>query len=321
MGLSPLHHLKRRLSGLLIEGFFTAGSAAWRALPGSRPERNGVTRVADVPYRPGGDRAHLLDVYRPISDSAAPLPALLYIHGGSFRILSKESHFMMAQGFARAGYIVFNINYRLSPGHAFPAALEDVADAYRWVVEQGPRWGADVSQLVVAGESAGGNLALAVTVMSTYERPEPYARRVYQLGVVPRALVALCGILHVSDPARARGRAIPPFLRDRIEAAAEAYLGADTAPSPERAFADPLVLLEQKKPDRPFPPTFASVGTLDPLLDDTLRLGDRLRALDITSEAQVVTGQRHAFQALVFLPAVKRHWDDMLAFLRRALSR
>lgn len=315
--LTP-HALRRRLGSLVIERFFELGSAAWRALPSAQPERHGVHRTTDVAYREDGDPAHLLDVYRPTEPSEGPRPALLYIHGGSFRILSKDSHFMIATALARAGYVVFTINYRLSPAHRFPAAVEDVADAYRFVVQEAPRWDADPSRLVVAGESAGGNLALCATVMATYERPEAYARRVYKLGVVPKAIVPLCGIFQVTDPHRARSQPINTFLQDRVDLCAEDYLGEPLPmPAPERALADPLLLLEGGPPARAFPPTFASVGTRDPLLDDTTRLEAALARLGVPCEARIYPGEPHAFQALTFRPLVQRHWQEVFDFLHR----
>src|SRR5688572_5890299 len=97
-------HIKRQLGNVVIDGAFQVLSGVWRNLPSAHPERQGVVRTCDVPYRAGGDRAHLLDVYRPV-DAREPRPAVLYIHGGSFRILSKDSHFMMAMAFAQRGYV------------------------------------------------------------------------------------------------------------------------------------------------------------------------------------------------------------------------
>jgi len=317
----PLSHVVRRhLGNFLIDGFFELGSAAWRALPVAQPARQGVTRVSDVPYREGGSSAHLLDVYTPADHAGAAadalLPAVLYIHGGSFRILSKESHFMMATEFAREGYIVFNMNYRLAPANPFPAAVEDVADAYRWVVENAARWGADPQRLVVAGESAGGNLTACAAIMATYARPEPYARRVFQLNVVPKAIVPLCGMLHVSDPRQPRGASPSAFIQDRIDACAEYYLGeGNIGPSPARALADPIVIIEEAASLRPFPPTFASVGTRDPLMEDTLRLGRALKKWGVVCETKTYEGEPHAFQAMTFRPLVRKQWDSVFAFL------
>jgi acetyl esterase len=272
-------------------------------------------RTTDVPYRGSGNRAHLLDVYRPAGSSATPRPAVLYVHGGSFRILSKESHFMMATEFAKAGYVVFNMNYRLAPRHPYPAALEDVAEAWRWVVENAARWGADPARLIVSGESAGGNLTVALAIMATYERPEPYARRVYSLGVVPKAIVPLCGILQVTRHSRGRKR-LSALIQDRIDAAGEYYLGADhTAHAPERALADPILILESAPPVRPFPPTFASAGTRDPIHVDTLRLQRVLDAWGVACDARLYRGEPHAFQALTFRRSVREQWRALFEFL------
>jgi acetyl esterase len=321
MARRPLPHvIRRHVGNLLIDGIFQVGSAAWGRLPSAHPRHAGVERIRDVPYRGGGDRAHLLDVYRPVEAARTQglLPAVLYVHGGSFRILSKESHFMMATTFARAGYVVFNINYRLAPRHPFPAAVEDVAAAYRWVVENAARWGADPRRLVVAGESAGANLALGAAIMTTYPREEPYARALFGLDVVPRALVPFCGILQVSDPRHRR--AFGAFIQDRIDAVAEYYLGEDkTATTPERALADPLLILEGGAPERPFPATFASVGTRDPMMHDTLRLERALARHGVRVEARTYHGEPHAFQALTFRRAVQEQWRSVFEFLTRVV--
>jgi acetyl esterase/lipase len=84
---------------------------------------------------------------------------LLYIHGGAWIICSPRSHRGMVAQIARAaGMKALSIDYRLAPEHPFPAGLEDCLTAYRWIVAQGisPR------KIVIAGDSAGGNLALAL---------------------------------------------------------------------------------------------------------------------------------------------------------------
>ncbi|MFO0635528.1 MAG: alpha/beta hydrolase [Nannocystaceae bacterium] len=88
-------------------------------------------------------------MYRP-QGAAESRPVVLYVHGG-FRVLSKDSHWIMGLAFARAGYVVFNIGYRLAPRHPFPAALQDAAAALAWVHEHAARAGGDASRLVLAG--------------------------------------------------------------------------------------------------------------------------------------------------------------------------
>ena len=79
-------------------------------------------------------------------------------------MLSKDTHRVMALAYARRGYVVFTINYRLGPEHLFPAPLEDASPhALVWVREHCARFGGDPSRLAIAGESAGANLVTALT--------------------------------------------------------------------------------------------------------------------------------------------------------------
>ena len=149
--------LYRRLGGNVVEGMYEGLSRVSRLHPDARPERHGVERLSNIPYAQSGMKEHLLDVYRPIRRKG-PLPVCIYVHGGGFRILSKDTHWLMGLIFARRGYVVFNINYRLAPRFPFPAALEDTCDAYAWVVEHAESFGGDPSRIVLAGESAGANL-------------------------------------------------------------------------------------------------------------------------------------------------------------------
>ena len=117
--------LRRRAGALVVDNIFRGMASLGQLHPQARPERHGLAVERDVPYRPTGLRDHLLDVYRPL-DASGPLPVVLYVHGGGFRILSKDTHWIMGLAFARRGYVVFNINYRLAPKHPFPAAIDDV---------------------------------------------------------------------------------------------------------------------------------------------------------------------------------------------------
>jgi acetyl esterase len=317
--------LRQHAGAFAVDSFFRLASRAGRLHPAARPERHGLERVRDVPYRDTGLPEHLLDVYRP-SRREGPLPAVLYLHGGGFRILSKDSHWIMGLAFARRGMVVFNVSYRLAPRHPFPAAVEDVFAAYRWVVDNAATWGADPTRIVVAGESAGANLAMAVTLASCWRRPEPFAREVFETGVVPRAVLPACGMYQITDPDRFRRRRVDlhPFFRDRLHEVAEAYLrGVPEDGDPAaRDLADPVVFLERgQPPDRPLPPFFAGVGTRDPLLDDTRRLARALEALGAPVEARYYRGELHAFHAVVFLPQARRFWADTYAFLDRTVPR
>jgi acetyl esterase len=326
---NPGEGLRRRFGAFLVDSGFKGLSKLGGILPAARPERHNLERLKDIPYQASGRSEHLLDVYRP--RRPGPLPVVLYVHGGGFRILSKDSHWIMGLAFARRGYLVFNINYRLAPRYPYPAALEDVCRAYGWVLENASRFGGDPSRLVFAGESAGANLVTSLALSCSYEREEPWARAVYERGVTPRAVVAACGLFQVSDIDRfhrrqlEKNRPLPRWLRDRMEEVTEGYLGGVERRPVGAAggydLADPLVLLEQKiPPSRPLPPFFAPVGTRDPLLHDTRRLKEALEGLGGRCEARYYPGEVHAFHALIFRESARRCWRHTFDFLGRELT-
>lgn len=317
------NRLRRRTGALIVDNFFNVLARAGRLHPMARPERHGLEVVRDLPYLPTGQVEHRLDVYRPI-ERKGPLPVVLYVHGGGFRILSKETHWVMALGFARHGYVVVNISYRLAPKHPFPAAVEDACAAYRWVAEHAAEYGGNPSRMILAGESAGANLVTGLAVASAYRREEPFARAVFDTGVSPVAAVPACGILQVSDTDRfARRRPISAWLQDRLSEVSDAYLGGANLAQPGALdLADPLHVLERgAEPDRPLPPFFVPVGTRDVLLDDTRRLKAALDRLGVTCEARFYEGEVHAFHAMVFRRAARKCWGDMFRFLDKHVPR
>ena len=313
-----------RVTAAVSEGFFRGLSGAARLHPASRPAVHGVEVLRDIPYRVGHgahEEYHLLDVYRPVT-RPGPWPVVFYVHGGAFSILSKDTHWVMGLIFARFGYLVVNISYRLAPRHPFPAAVEDVCAAWQWLAEHGAELGGDLKRVAVAGESAGGNLVTALTLATTRRRREPWAQAAWETGLVPSACMPFCALLEVSRPERfARRRPIPRWVAGMLHKTSASYL-QDVDHGETLELADVLVALErhQARPgDRALPPFFAPVGTRDPLLDDTRRLEKALAALNVPCEARYYPGGIHAFHALVWDPAARRCWRDALAFLDRHL--
>lgn len=96
----------------------------------------------------------------PAARHGAPLPALLYLHGGGFVIGSLETHDSLCRQLAlRCGGAVLALDYRLAPEHRFPAAVDDAWAALRWLHTEAPALGLDACRLAVGGDSAGGTLA------------------------------------------------------------------------------------------------------------------------------------------------------------------
>ena len=132
-----------------------------------------MTFTGDVPYGAADDGALLLDVHAPEARPAAVLPAVIWIHGGGWEAGDKRGGFSDAFGpmLARAGFVFFSVNYRLSDQAIFPAQLHDVKAAVRWVRANADALGIDAKRIGVWGHSAGGHLAALVG--TTGDLPEP----------------------------------------------------------------------------------------------------------------------------------------------------
>lgn len=316
--------IRRQVSTQLVYRVFDRSlhglATLLRLYPGFWPSRQGVEVCKDVPYSDSPLREHTLDIFRPAS-AQGPLPVIMYVHGGSFSSLSKDTHWLLALRFASQGYLVFNINYRLAPQHPFPAALLDCRDAYRFIVRKAAEHGGDVSRLALAGESAGANLVTALALCTSYR--DTALPDLFELGVQPAAVLPACGLLQVTGAER--------LIAQHPESSwvvglAEMLAGYLVEPRGEdnalRALADPLLHLERgEKPERPLPPFFVAVGTRDPLLEDSRRLKAALDKLGTSCEARYYDDEMHAFFALLWRRNAQRCWQDSFAFLQTHLGR
>jgi acetyl esterase/lipase len=109
------------------------------------------------------DRPLASTVYTPVGPG--PFPAVLYFHDGGWVIGSKKSYDASARALAQgAGAVVFSVDYHLAPENRFPAAWEDALTAYKWLAANAGTWRGDPRRLALAGEGAGGTLALATAI-------------------------------------------------------------------------------------------------------------------------------------------------------------
>lgn len=111
--------------------------------------------------------------YRPAGAVARLLPTILYFHGGGWVMGSLEGYDRVCRYISsRTGCAVVAVDYRLAPEHKFPAAIEDAVASYRWLAENAADLGTDPARIVLAGDSAGGNIA-AVAAQLLRDEPRP----------------------------------------------------------------------------------------------------------------------------------------------------
>ncbi len=240
---------------------------------------------------------------------------LLYLHGGAFVLGSPSSHRRITIQFARQlGFSVLAVDYRLMPEHKRLDGLEDCMACYRWISEQGPDGPTPAEQLVVAGDSAGGNLTLAVLA------------QVRDQGLrSPDAAIAL-------SPAT-DGTFASPSLRGNIST--DAMLGPTLGPvmkAPRTALLWITLLSARVKPTDPrisplrgnlqgLPPTLVLASECEMLRDDAIRYVNKARAAG--SPTDIVTWEHmiHVWQFFVpTLPEAQQSFDVMQAWLDKQLA-
>ena len=160
-----------------------ATKARMRALRlSTAPDPSVTTR--DVAY--AADAMQYARIYRPAgSIGGRPLPIVVYYHGGGFVIADVNTYDAAPRLLAKQlNAIVVSVEYRHAPEFRFPAQHDDAATAYRWVLANAASWGGDPRTIALAGESAGGNLAVATAI---YARDNRLTQPVHVLAVYPIA--------------------------------------------------------------------------------------------------------------------------------------
>lgn len=125
------------------------------------PVPTGVIEETDVVYGTGGGQELALDLYYP-EGLRAPVPAIIFIHGGGWRSGKRQDYKLYTTQFAQMGYVVATVSYRLRADGYFPNCVEDVKCAVRWMRANAERLKIDDERMAVIGGSAGGHLAMMV---------------------------------------------------------------------------------------------------------------------------------------------------------------
>ncbi|MGW1492018.1 aminotransferase class I/II-fold pyridoxal phosphate-dependent enzyme [Streptomyces sp. NPDC002402] len=254
---------------------------------------------------PGPGGALPVRIYRPASEG--PLPVLVYFFGGGWTLGSIATSDAICRSLANAaGCLTIAVGYRLAPEHKFPAAPQDCLAGVRWAAEHAGRFGGDATRLAVGGDSAGGNLAAAVTLMARdASGPDILA----QLLVYPNTD-------YLADTPSRRENTDPLLFNDKsVHWYWDNYLA-----SPQDG-TDPLASPLRASDHSELPPALVITAEYDPLRDEGEQYAQRLRDHGVPVESTRYPGVAHGFFAMAgTLDAGRRAIEQAAAFLRSTLA-
>lgn len=267
-----------------IERFLKDWDAAWASLPaGSGPAERRAhfeTVAADMrePHPDGiATQEHWVDVpetgaqvrvrtFRP-GRSEVLLPALVYMHGGAWMQGSPETHWDITAGLAAQNQqIVISVDYALSPENPFPRALHEVVAVVRWAHQQAATLGMRADAIAIGGDSAGGNLAAAATLVLRGTADAPSA----QLLVYPATDFSTTRNSH-------RENANGPL----VTVASMPAVNAMYCPNPADLL-NPLAAPLRAVSHADLPPAFIAVAEHDPLRDEGIAYAEALQAAGVS---------------------------------------
>ena len=236
----------------------------------------------------------------------APLPLLIWFHGGGWVLGSIESHEPVARAFCHHAQVaVLNVGYRLAPEHPFPAAFEDAEAAFLWAHEHATELGIDADRIALGGDSAGGNLSAAVALARTRAGgPKP----AFQLLIVPA--VDMVGHTRSTDLF-----ATGYFL---TEANMEWYKNHYLPPGADRSDPRASPLLAEDLTG--VPPAYVAVAGFDPLRDEGEAYAVRLRAAGVPVTLRRHRSAVHPFINILVSRMGQAAFQEAVGALRVGLS-
>ena len=239
----------------------------------------GTAAVPGVSVRDHAADGVALRVFTP--SGPGPHPAIYWIHGGGMIAGNVELDTPYCAALcARTAAVVVAVEYRLAPEHPFPAPLEDVAAGLAWLFAAAEALSVDPARVAVAGSSAGGGLAAALTLRNR-DAGGPELAFAY-------LMYPMLDPSHTSASAR-EFDAIPTWNRAHSEFAWNCYLGGTPAASP---YAAPALARDLSG----LPPTLIQTGELDLFRDEDISYASRLLQAGVPTELHVYPGAYHGFE-------------------------
>jgi acetyl esterase len=270
---------------------------------GTQPEPVTVSKVQD--HVVTADQATFkVREYQPQGRvDGALLPALVYLHGGGWTIGDLDTHDVLCRSLCnQSGMVVVSVDYRLAPEHAFPAAYDDALAAFLWVAEQASALGVDGKRLAIGGDSAGGNLAAAVSLALRNQPVCPY----YQLLIYPATDMRRVAPSHTSN---GQGYLL---TKDTMTWFADHYVPDHSDYTDWRA--SPLLARSLAGAA----PALVLTAGFDPLRDEGLQYADALSAAGVPTEYICFERQIHGF---ITMGKVLREANTAVTLCASALRR
>ncbi|MEP6687089.1 MAG: alpha/beta hydrolase [Gemmatimonadales bacterium] len=231
-----------------------------------------------------------------------PFPVIVYYHGGGWVIADKNVYDGGARGLAKAANaVVVSADYRLAPEHKFPAQHDDALAVYRWTLAHAAELKADTARVALAGESAGGNLAVATAVAA---RKAGLTMPVHILSVYPIAQA------DTTTPSYVQYAEAKPLNRAMM-----GWFARNVSRTPAD-LQDPRISLV-KADLHGLPPVTIVNAQIDPLLDDGAMLEQALTRAGVAVKRKVYEGSTHEFFGMA---AVEQDARDAQAWAGKRLA-
>jgi acetyl esterase len=264
----------------------------------TNPQRN--PRLAVKVHRPFPGRSVTLRHWE-TRDRPGPKPIVLYLHGGGWVIGSSRTHRAFCELMVdEAQCAVYSLDYRRAPEHPYPAALEDVDRAFEWLMEQREIRGWQDQPIVVAGDSAGGNLA---TILCRRRRDRGETLPDAQFLIYPLTDVVQ---RTVSYQKYADGLVLTRSLVDWF------FKHYQAAGQHEHHDVSPL----RCENLRGLPPTFIGLAGCDVLLDEGRAYARRLQEAGVPTQVKIFPDMIHAFINMLIIPEARAASLECISFLQ-----
>ncbi|HYF79990.1 MAG TPA: prolyl oligopeptidase family serine peptidase [Symbiobacteriaceae bacterium] len=295
-------HRSRAAVAVLGLMLFLASGCAYKTEP--EPAEYQVKQTFDVEYGKVGDRPLLLHIAQPDPTPKKPMPVVIWLHGGGW--MSGRSKYSPNPQLVKHGYFTVTVDYRLTDEAIFPAQIQDVKAAVRWLRANAKTYNIDPDRIAVWGHSAGGHLAALLGTSGGVAELEGDGGSAGQSSRV-QAVVNLAGVIDLTkqpepqdDPSTALGRLVGGAVKDKPD------MVKQTNPITYITKDDPPVLTFHGQNDKVVP------------LSQSESLHEALQKAGVKSELALLPDRGHDIVGAASVPPVVE--EQVLAFFDKYLK-